>query len=143
MIAAESDWRIESCASVPAAHGAPPVLAGIVPVSGRTTDFFGTFLETLSRGAKEISRGPGAPQNDPRDGLVLALAERGGAASLADLLLPPLTSLGELMPIIQQLQAFGLVQTNGASVSLTDAGRNVASKLSTPPSSTTLSGTTT
>ncbi len=121
--------------------------SGPVP---RKTDFFKTFLDTLGGSDLVQSSGPssgtrsvvpgfvaavgvgpvaGAVASDPLDAIMRALDARGGTAAVKDLVDAAGNSLGGLLAMIQTLQNFGLVSTDGATVRLTADGSDAARKL--------------
>jgi hypothetical protein len=94
----------------------------------RKTDYFGTFLDVLSRGVTQVATAL-TNSGDLRDAALRALEAHGGRMSISDLLAPPFTSVGPLMSVVQDLQAFGLAEREGGFVQLTPDGEAVARKL--------------
>jgi len=110
----------------------------------RKTDYFGTFLDALSRGAKVASAGPttidtattvasgvspASAEGDGRDATIRAISAHGGEASFGDVMVPPLNSIGMVISVLQELETFGLVERDGGIVRLTSSGKIVAQKL--------------
>jgi len=110
----------------------------------RKTDYFGTFLDALSRGAKGVSSGAttadaagtvasgvsqASAEGDGRDAAIRAIFAHGSEASFGDVMVPPLNSIGMVISVLQELETFGLVERDGGIVRLTSSGKIVAQKL--------------
>jgi len=92
--------------------------------SGTSTNFFGTFLDTLSRDKSASNKGA-----DPLtvDAILRHLLAGGGARALPDLMPVAGNSVGVLLESLEKLKSSGMIEQQDDRVSLTDRGRMLAS----------------
>jgi predicted methyltransferase len=98
------------------------------------TDYFTTYLKTVTSRPtsppKAAVGGPSvAPSSSPDINRILKTLLGGTGLSFADLVKMVDTSPGELIPVLHQLQSFGLVEYDTLGVQLTPQGIEVASSL--------------
>jgi hypothetical protein len=105
-------------------------------MSGLKTDYFGTFLDVLSRGAATAAN-LAASHQDLTATAIRIIAAHGGSLSLPELFAPPFNSMKTLLETAQELEKFGFVERDGAKITLTDAGKAMAQKLPQIPAPTT------
>ena len=108
----------------------------------RKTDYFGTFLDSLSRapatvvadtlGTTAPSQAP--PQADPGDRLdkIVALLGRYGTMSVKDLVLASGQSLDAVLASLEQLRVYELALVDGPLVRLTPDGAELARRHARP-----------
>jgi hypothetical protein len=100
--------------------------------SGRKSDYFGKFLETLTdpgaTGPSARDRAPASPVSPLVDRTIAAL--RDGPKSVSALVAPPDEGISDVLSALQILQSLGYVTgREGDTFELTVAGKAVAEKL--------------